>query len=43
MSVERVFAEQEAVLRRRLRRMTGDAQAAEHAGGLRARVAPGAA
>jgi gamma-glutamyl-gamma-aminobutyrate hydrolase PuuD/DNA-directed RNA polymerase specialized sigma24 family protein len=29
MSVERVFAEQEAVLRRRLRRMTGDAQAAE--------------
>src|SRR5919107_921283 len=29
MTVERVFAEQEAVLRRRLRRMTGDAQAAE--------------
>jgi len=29
MTVERVFAEQEAALRRRLRRMTGDAQAAE--------------
>jgi putative glutamine amidotransferase len=29
MSLERVFAEQEAVLRRRLQRMTGDAQAAE--------------
>src|SRR5215210_4652084 len=29
MTVERVFAEQEPVLRRRLQRMTGDAQAAE--------------